>query len=123
MKHTKEQVYKMALKALSEVDVTDISCRMRDAGEKLHDSDFIQFSDVIEDIDEDLEPKDLSKALYLMLMEAIKRHDTEGDDSELYCSPFLINVYDDGIAIKYCPVDIYVSRDDVEDEDSDETDE
>lgn len=105
MKATKEQVYMWALKALSEVDVADIACRMADANEKL-DHELIP-NDV--ETDTDPEPKDVSKALYALITEAIRRYENESYGAEIYVSPFYVKVDDDGFSIQYRPIDVFVS--------------
>lgn len=109
-----EYVYKLALKALSEVNTVDIACRMNDAGEKFKDLPFIEFSDEF-DLDDDIEPVTVSKALYLIVKEAIERYykSEDGSCSEICVDGFYVNIDDCGISIQYRPVDLYITEEDL----------
>lgn len=117
-----EYVYKLALKALSEVDVADIACRMNEACEHFEDHMDMKFSNEF-DLSADIEPKNVTKALYLILKEAVKRYydSSDGSDCEVCISGIYVNIDDYGISIQYRPVDLYVTGDDLDnDEDDDE---
>lgn len=115
---TKEQQYRRALKALSEVDASDIAVRMQDAGEHFPKRCLrFDLENMLGDLDRDTEPGDVMKVLHAMLEESVRAYCDGEEFPDVYVAPLYVNVDDLGVSIQYRPIDNYTTDGDLFDYD------